>query len=56
MQAAVDMGVLRVIRENTYYIVPLPCAVWAAVRRPLRVCFARSWGIRETSSLHSTRE
>ena len=32
MQEAVDMGVLWVIRENAYNIVPLPGVVWEAVK------------------------
>jgi hypothetical protein len=30
-----ERSVRRVIRENVYYVVPLPGVVWAAVRREL---------------------
>jgi len=41
-----ELAERRVIRENVYHVVPLPGVVWAAVRRTLLVCFARSWGSR----------
>ena len=44
-----ERAVRRVIRENVYHVGPLTGAVWAAMRRTLRVCFARSWGIRGIS-------
>jgi hypothetical protein len=30
-----ELAVKRVIRENTYHVVPLPGVVWAAVRKEL---------------------
>jgi len=37
-----EMAVRRVIRENTYNLVPLPGVVWAAIRREL----GNPWDIR----------
>jgi hypothetical protein len=53
-----ELAVRRVIRENTYNVVPLPGAVWAAVRKELwepwdvRVAMEewveRRWGIKSS--------